>query len=837
MADTAVSTLIQQVENHVQANRSAEALALCTHILYYFPKHLETYSLMAQALTLQGNLSGALDIYRRVLSADPENPGAYAALAHIFDARHQVEEALWHMERAFELAPAQQEIRKELLRLYGQFQAAPHERLKLTRGALARLYVQEGLYDQAIHEFREIGSSTLSRYDIRIALAEAMWHAGHTRDAAEVAQSLLDALPYCLKANLILGTAWHESAIPESQKYLERAVSLDPSNQVAHKMLGARSPLRVTSVTVPEYVEGAPPPYADQEETPPPVKPFPLAPLTDEDKALRIFDQPAPADEPLPEPVEPVTASPDAIVETPHSGVAEKQEPQPEPTSFVPLAEPKPSIVDDELPPWLRSDEELADESGAVETQYGDSSSGATLSNPDWLAQMRRNFSDEPQEEKGIPAELIPVPVAAEPQPQPEPEPTPHASQEPTETETTEEGLPTWLSEKVEAADEKSETVQPSAWLTEPIPARAQAPEPVQPFTASTQPATARSETTTEKIEPVQPSPPLTPSVPARDEIPTAVFKSRVPKWVEVLSRREPEEPAPQEKIPLRPEPASPQAEMAESKPAARTEAPTVPQITEPKPAPLRSEPASPSAEIAEAQPAARAEVLPAPQIVESKPAPLSESVAPAPQIAEPKPAPPSESVAPVVESVRPKPVERAESVAPASRGTEPPQVVPSQPVPPNVPAPEHSALNIQPEPAPPIAEYPEPTPPLAAEPPTRGTEAAEPAPPIVVETAPAELSLARTRRQPKYYSQLVQARAYRNADRMDDALREYEYVISRSPRLVPEVIMDLESLVASGEAPLDAHRLLGDAYTRAGRLNDALERYRYVKRQTESSS
>ena len=84
-------------------------------------------------------------------------------------------------------------------------------------------------------------------------------------------------------------------------------------------------------------------------------------------------------------------------------------------------------------------------------------------------------------------------------------------------------------------------------------------------------------------------------------------------------------------------------------------------------------------------------------------------------------------------------------------------------------------------------------------------------------------------KRQPKGYARLVQARAHRDANRLSAALAEYDYVVQHAPRLVNDVIDDLEVLTQRIDAPLETHRILGDAYTRADRLAEALERYRFV--------
>jgi hypothetical protein len=84
-------------------------------------------------------------------------------------------------------------------------------------------------------------------------------------------------------------------------------------------------------------------------------------------------------------------------------------------------------------------------------------------------------------------------------------------------------------------------------------------------------------------------------------------------------------------------------------------------------------------------------------------------------------------------------------------------------------------------------------------------------------------------RHQPEGYTQLIQARAHRDANRLADALAEYDYIVQHAPHLVNDVINDLQVLIQRAGMPLHAHRILGDAYTRADRLAEALERYRFV--------
>jgi hypothetical protein len=77
--------------------------------------------------------------------------------------------------------------------------------------------------------------------------------------------------------------------------------------------------------------------------------------------------------------------------------------------------------------------------------------------------------------------------------------------------------------------------------------------------------------------------------------------------------------------------------------------------------------------------------------------------------------------------------------------------------------------------------------------------------------------------------SHLILARTYRDVHQMNEALAEYDFVVQKAPRLVQQVIGDLEALSKRRDVPIELHRILGDAYTRADRLAEALEEYRFV--------
>jgi tetratricopeptide (TPR) repeat protein len=662
-----------QIRDLIRNDRNDEAIAIGKHILRYYPKYVDVYVHLGQALLEKGRYADAKEMFRRALSADPENIVAYAGLAILLEQEQLIAEAVWHMERAYELSPDNIELHQELQRLYHELDGRPRARLKLTPGGLARLHIQEGLFTQAIQELNAIVATDEKRLDARVALAQTLWQAGQMRPAAETAQAILRVLPYCLKANLILGAVWKEIGLAESEQYLQRAQELDPTNRVAHQIFGSRSPLPLAEPRVPRYVEGAP----------------------------------------IAVPTEPTVAEL-AIEETPSEPLLTE----------APVLQPP--VTETTLPPWLTAPTQAVVETPPVVEEPQPEAEGEL---PDWLARLR-----EPTEPTAPVAETegeLPPWMRAEPQAAPTEVETPLTP--PAET-AEESALPPWLAEMARA----EQPVSPPP-PTEPAPAWFQQLE--------------------------------TPTEPAREETPAR--EEELPPW---LAQPTPTIESPRAEAPTRAEalppwlaqPAQPTEPSREQPPARAEELPSW--ITQP----------TPTTEPSREQPPARTEELPS-------------------WITQPTP---------TTEPSREQPPVRAEElpswITQPTPTTEPPRQVPTRA-----------------EELPPWARQPEPTPSIPT----------EPAPPPTTRRAPARKAKSSVRGE----SHLILARAYRDANQIAEALREYDYVVQKAPRLVKEVIADLEVLAKRPGVPLDVHRILGDAYTRADRLAEALAEYRLVLERVSS--
>lgn len=271
MVDLSLRGQSEAANRLLQAGDLLAALAICRRILEAFPQHVRTYLLLGQIYFHLGQGEVAADLWRRVLSADPENAAAWAGLAKLSAQRGLWDEARRQWALAAELAPGDAEIVQELRRLGQAHGTGPLARRQMSRAALARIYLRGQWYGQAVRELRALVTERPQRWDLRVALAEALWRDTRLADAEAVCRGILAELPYCLKANLILGqillTGAHDE---EGRACLQRAQALDPENTVAQTLFGARSPLPPRLARLPWREEDAPPlelPYlVDDEE-------------------------------------------------------------------------------------------------------------------------------------------------------------------------------------------------------------------------------------------------------------------------------------------------------------------------------------------------------------------------------------------------------------------------------------------------------------------------------------------------------------------------------------------------------------------------------------------
>jgi tetratricopeptide (TPR) repeat protein len=263
MATLTLGEYISRAENLLKEESYERVITMCQFGLRSYPRCVDFYRLLGQACLETDRPDDAADMFRRVLGVDPQNFVARVGLGVVAEGIGAVDEALWQWERALELEPNHGEVREEWQRLRAKRDnAAPGGRMKLNRVALGYIYQRGEQYERAAAEFRSVlagipveAGGKHERFDLQVALAEALYRAGRQRAAGELCRQVLKILPNALKPNLILGDIDHETGREDEARLLfEQAQGLDPENSLASQLLNppVRLPKRAITIDEPD---------------------------------------------------------------------------------------------------------------------------------------------------------------------------------------------------------------------------------------------------------------------------------------------------------------------------------------------------------------------------------------------------------------------------------------------------------------------------------------------------------------------------------------------------------------------------------------------------------
>jgi len=219
----------REIENLIDRGQTEEALAHCKYILNNYPKHIDTYRLLGKAYLETQRYTEAADILQRVLSVLPDDFVSQIGMSIIREDEGNLDAAIYHMKRAYEIQPSNPAIQEELRRLYGRRDGVEPVRLRLTRGALVRMYYRGNLYRQAIAEIKAALNEEPGQLDLEVILAQCYAQSGQRVEATEVCSRLVSRLPYCFEANRILSEILPSTARAEDANvFKERLIALDP---------------------------------------------------------------------------------------------------------------------------------------------------------------------------------------------------------------------------------------------------------------------------------------------------------------------------------------------------------------------------------------------------------------------------------------------------------------------------------------------------------------------------------------------------------------------------------------------------------------------------------
>ena len=234
MAQTTLRDYLQETEDALSAGRVDDALRRCQEILNQYPESLEAQRLLGEVYLSLGQLDEARQACDWVLTNDPENVLAYCNRALISERQSDIDTALDCYQQAYELS-RDSKIRQIFNRL-----GAPvgQQGFMFSRAGLARLYLRGDLLTQAILEWEAVLSTNPDRLDARTGLLETYWREGMYDRVEQLATQILQDVPGCEKALLLLSFVLARKDVKRAQELFQRVEALDPDLVMAHDLFG-----------------------------------------------------------------------------------------------------------------------------------------------------------------------------------------------------------------------------------------------------------------------------------------------------------------------------------------------------------------------------------------------------------------------------------------------------------------------------------------------------------------------------------------------------------------------------------------------------------------------
>ena len=219
----------KQLEDLIEQNRIQEAIDHCRYILQTYPKCISTYRILGKAFLEGKQYENSADVFKRVLTVFPDDFISHAGMSIVQENENNLDAAIWHMELAFDCQPSNVTIQEELKRLFGRRDGTHPAKIRLTRGALVRMYAKGELFPQAIAEIKSALSEDPKRLDLEVLLAKMYFQLGDTNESMNECTHLIQELPYCYEINKILVALLPNSDKPETYPiYLGRLKALNP---------------------------------------------------------------------------------------------------------------------------------------------------------------------------------------------------------------------------------------------------------------------------------------------------------------------------------------------------------------------------------------------------------------------------------------------------------------------------------------------------------------------------------------------------------------------------------------------------------------------------------
>jgi len=194
----------RKIEELIINQRSDAAISRAEYLLEKYPKNISVYKLLGKAFLEKQEFDFANTVFEKILRVEPDDFVSHIGISIIAESFGNLEKSLNSMRRAYEMEPSNESLQTEVKRLQETKDGVAPDQVRLTRGALIKMYSRSQLAEQAIAEARLGIQESPNRMDYQIHLASMLFTSGRKIKAVETCIDIINTLPYCKPALIIL---------------------------------------------------------------------------------------------------------------------------------------------------------------------------------------------------------------------------------------------------------------------------------------------------------------------------------------------------------------------------------------------------------------------------------------------------------------------------------------------------------------------------------------------------------------------------------------------------------------------------------------------------------
>ncbi|HQY30351.1 MAG TPA: tetratricopeptide repeat protein, partial [Thermomicrobiales bacterium] len=234
-----VVNLIQGAQEAMDRGDYRLTIAATKHALGEYPHCLSAHRMLGEAYLERADQKAAITHFERALTIDPLNVVARLGLGVASEETRDYQSAYAHYLHAWELNPALDQVRDELVRIRGLLNV--EDKLHPTRAGLAGVHTRSGQFGRALGEWRAVLAAEPESRRARTSIAELLWRQGDDQAASVAAREALRGSPENARALALLAEIERRRGGPNAEEMGQRYVAADPAADVVAVLAPWRS--------------------------------------------------------------------------------------------------------------------------------------------------------------------------------------------------------------------------------------------------------------------------------------------------------------------------------------------------------------------------------------------------------------------------------------------------------------------------------------------------------------------------------------------------------------------------------------------------------------------